>query len=93
MNYHHFTILFVIILVAFGLGAQISVSGYRAVADNYEKLERAFHEAVDNAGEVLCEYGGGRIITNREAAHDVFMDSMSASLGILVTIVCHNCIL
>lgn len=83
MNYHHFTILFVIILVAFGLGAQISVSGYRTAADNYDKVERAFHEAVDKAGEALCEYGAGKIITNRQAAYEVFMDSMCASLGIL----------
>ena len=83
MNYHHFTILFVIILVAFGLGAQISVSGYRAAADNYDKVERAFHEAVDKAGEALCRYGHGVVTTDKESAHRAFFDSLSASLGIL----------
>ena len=83
MNYHHFTILFVIMLVAFGFGAQVRVSGYRAAADNYDKVERAFHEASDHAGEALCGYGASAIITNRQAAYDVFMDSMCASLGIL----------
>ena len=83
MNYNHFTILFVIIFFTFGLRACFVVASYEAAADNYTRMERAFFDAADAAGEVLCRYGGSGIQTDKSAAYDAFVRSMYASLGIL----------
>ena len=83
MQYHHFTILFVIIFTVFSLKVQIVVSQYEQTMDRYSMIERSFYDAADAAGEVLCKYGASGIMTDREAAYNNFLYSMYAALGIM----------
>jgi len=83
MNYHHFTILFVIIFSVFALRTAVVVSRYEQTADNYTEVQRSFYAAADEAGEALCRYSGSGIITDKSAAYENFLYSMYASLGIM----------
>ena len=83
MDYHHFTILFVVVFLAFSLRATVVVARYEQTADNYTQTERSFYAAADAAGEALCQYGGSGVISDKGAAYEAFIDSMYASLGIM----------
>lgn len=83
MQYHHFTILFVIIFTVFVLKMQLVVSRYEQAADSYEQIEQSFYAAADAAGEALCRYGASTILTDKEAAYHSFFCSLYAALGIM----------
>lgn len=83
MNYHHFSILFVIVFAVFAMRMSLVVSRYENTADSYAKIERSFYAAADAAGEALCRYGKSGVITDRDAAYNTFLYSMYASLGIM----------
>ena len=83
MDYHHFTILFVIIFSTFVLRTSVVVSRYEQTADNYTAVQRSFYAAADEAGDAFCRYGEAGIVTDKSAAYESFLYSMYASLGIM----------
>jgi len=83
MQYHHFTILFVIIFTVFALKMQLVVSHYEQAMDSYARTERSFYAAADAAGEALCRYGASTILTDKEAAYHNFLYFLYAALGIM----------
>lgn len=83
MSYHHFTILFAIILSVYVLSGAVLVLRYEKAAEAYTQTERSFHDALYEAGQAYLQCWAEGDSDVCETAYHTFLCSLYASLGIL----------